>query len=321
MSYVNHIVFKVENAENRKTSSWFGWFGSSKNGSSSREENIKIEEIDEEAKQENPLKKEIIDEEPVETTQDDCENALPPDAFISEAGVGGELIDADDDKKYRKSMRLSSEQISQLNLRPGSNEVEFSVTTAFQGTTRATCHIYLWRHSDKIVISDIDGTITKSDVLGHFLPVIGQIWAQAGVAKLFSKIHDNGYKIMYLSARALGQATITKDYLHSVKQGDVCLPDGPIFLNPDSLIHAFRREVIDRNPEEFKIRCLKDIQSLFEIKNPFFAGYGNRPNDAYAYRAVGIPVSRIFTINPVSLTGSKGFDLYFCNYFPFRLDS
>merc|ERR1712179_159278 len=58
------------------------------------------------------------------------------------------------------------------------------------------------------------------------------------------------------------------------------------------------REVIDRNPEEFKIRCLKDVQSLFEEKNPFFAGYGNRPNDAYAYRAVGIPVSRIFTINP-----------------------
>ena len=35
------------------------------------------------------------------------------------------------------------------------------------------CHIYLWHHTDTIVISDIDGTITKSDVLGHILPVIG----------------------------------------------------------------------------------------------------------------------------------------------------
>eukprot|EP00091_Calanus_sinicus_P022401 TRINITY_DN7086_c0_g1_i1.p1 TRINITY_DN7086_c0_g1~~TRINITY_DN7086_c0_g1_i1.p1 ORF type:complete len:259 (-),score=102.71 TRINITY_DN7086_c0_g1_i1:238-1014(-) len=185
-----------------------------------------------------------------------------------------------------------------MKLKKGSNEIEFSVTTAFQGTTRCKCHIYLWHHTDKVVISDIDGTITKSDVLGHILPVIGRDWAQSGVAQLFTKIHNNGYQIMYLSARAIGQASITKDYLQSVKQGDVCLPDGPIFLNPDSLIHAFRREVIDRNPEEFKIRCLKDIQSLFEEKNPFFAGYGNRPNDAYAYRAVGIPVSRIFTINP-----------------------
>ena len=128
------------------------------------------------------------------------------------------------------------------------------------------------------MISDIDGTITKSDVLGHILPAIGHDWAQSGVAQLFSKIRNNGYHIMYLSARAIGQSTITKDYLHSVKQGGVHLPDGPLFLNPDSLLHAFKREVIDRNPEEFKISCLKEIQSLFGDKNPFFAGYGNRPN-------------------------------------------
>ena len=97
-----------------------------------------------------------------------------------------------------------------------------------------------------MVISDIDGTITKSDVLGHILPVIGNDWAQSGVAQLFSKIRQNGYQIMYLSARAIGQASITKDYLQSVRQGDVCLPDGPLFLNPDSLYYAFRREVIDR---------------------------------------------------------------------------
>ena len=91
---------------------------------------------------------------------------------------------------------------------------------------------------------------------------------------------------MYLTARAIGQASTTKDYLQSLKQGDVCLPDGPLFLNPDSLVHAFKREVIDRNPEEFKIRCLKDVQSLFEDKNPFFAGYGNRPNVRYSSKLI-----------------------------------
>ena len=70
----------------------------------------------------------------------------------------------------------------------------------------------------------------------------------------YGKIDENGYKIMYLSARAIGQSSTTKEYLQSVKQGDIFLPDGPVFLNPDSLIHAFKREVIDRNPEEFKIR-------------------------------------------------------------------
>ena len=36
--------------------------------------------------------------------------------------------------------------------------------------------------------------------------------------------------------------------------------------------------IVFRNPEEFKIHCLKDLQSIFDGKRPFFAGYGNRPN-------------------------------------------
>ncbi|KAK7867306.1 hypothetical protein R5R35_002128 [Gryllus longicercus] len=200
--------------------------------------------------------------------------------------------------KYRKTLRLSSDQISRLKLHEGGNEVVFSVTTAYQGTTRCKCHIYKWRFDDKIVISDIDGTITKSDVLGHILPIVGKDWAQSGVAQLFTKIKNNGYKLLYLSARAIGQARVTREYLKSIKQGDLSLPDGPLLLNPTSLLSAFHREVIEKKPEEFKISCLRDIQALFpEDSKPFYAGYGNRINDVWAYRAVGIPIFRIFTIN------------------------
>lgn len=201
-------------------------------------------------------------------------------------------------EKFRKTLRLSTDAINCLNLVPGMNEVQFSVTTAYQGTTRCSCHLYLWKWNDKIVISDIDGTITKSDVLGHVLPVIGRDWAQSGVAELFTKIVNNGYHIIYLSARAIGQASFTKDYLASIRQGDVNLPDGPLLLNPTSLMNALHREVIEKKPEKFKIACLNDIKSLFpDEHNPLFAGYGNRENDVIAYTAVGIPVSRIFTIN------------------------
>jgi hypothetical protein len=44
--------------------------------------------------------------------------------------------------------------------------------------------------------------------------------------------------------------------------------------------------------------CLRDLQHLFtraEIR--FYAGFGNRITDALSYRSVGIPSSRIFTIN------------------------
>merc|ERR1719150_486181 len=208
----------------------------------------------------------------------------------------GEIEIAESKETYKKTLRLTSELIQQLNLKKGANEIQFSVTTAYQGTTRCSCHVYLWDYTDKIVISDIDGTITKSDVLGHVMPIIGRDWAQSGVASLFSKIVANNYHILYLSARAIGQAGITKDYLTTIRQGEVNLPDGPMFLNPTSLVNPFHREVIEKKPEKFKIACLRDIVKLFP-SNPLYAGYGNRVNDVYAYRTVGIPISRIFTIN------------------------
>ena len=50
-----------------------------------------------------------------------------------------------------------------------------------QGTTKAMCTIYLWDYHDKVVISDIDGTITRSDVAGQVLPLVGMDWIQNGV--------------------------------------------------------------------------------------------------------------------------------------------
>uniref|UniRef100_A0A1A9WP08 phosphatidate phosphatase n=1 Tax=Glossina brevipalpis TaxID=37001 RepID=A0A1A9WP08_9MUSC len=229
---------------------------------------------------------------------------------LSQASSKGEGVIDNNNKRnkneiFKKSLRLSSEAIvshcgygyKKLNLKDGMNEIEFSVTTAYQGTTRCKCYLFRFKHNDKVVISDIDGTITKSDVLGHLLPMVGKDWAQLGVAQLFSKIEQNGYKLLYLSARAIGQSRATREYLRSIRQGDVKLPDGPLLLNPTSLISAFHREVIERKPEQFKIACLSDIRELFPNKDPFYAGYGNRINDVWAYRAVGIPIKRIFTIN------------------------
>ncbi|NXW84124.1 LPIN3 phosphatase, partial [Alopecoenas beccarii] len=199
---------------------------------------------------------------------------------------------------YKKSLRLSSEQIGRLNLQDGPNEVAFSVTTQYQGTCRCEATIYLWNWDDKVVISDIDGTITKSDALGHILPHLGKDWTHHGIAKLFHKIHLNGYKFLYCSARAIGMAHITKGYLKWVNEQGCALPKGPILLAPSSLFSAFHREVIEKKPEVFKIACLMDIQSLFAMKLPFYAAFGNRASDVYAYKQVGLPESRIFTVNP-----------------------
>ncbi|XP_077969634.1 phosphatidate phosphatase LPIN1-like isoform X1 [Styela clava] len=201
-------------------------------------------------------------------------------------------------KSMKKTTRLTPDQLKSLNLKPGANEVSFSVTSQYQGTSRCYATIYLWKYTDRLVVSDIDGTITKSDVFGQILPVVGKDWTQGGVAQLYHNISKNGYKFIYLSARAIGQAGMTKGYLNWINQQGVCLPEGPLFLSPTSLMRAFRTEVIEKKPEKFKIQCLEDIKALFPInKQPLAAGFGNKINDVVAYTAVGIPNKRVFTIN------------------------
>ena len=92
------------------------------------------------------------------------------------------------------------------------------------------CTVYLWDYHDKVVISDIDGTITRSDVAGQVLPLVGMDWTQNGVVwnedtiffqhlfyfmqsssqvELFNSVACNGYRVLYLSARAIGQVQKT----------------------------------------------------------------------------------------------------------------
>jgi len=197
----------------------------------------------------------------------------------------------------KNTLQLTREELTRYRLNPGCNDFSFSITSQYQGTTRCSCNVFVWKHDDRVVISDIDGTITKSDVRGMLLPLMGITdWAQGEVAPLFSKINANGYKILYLSARSISQAAETKSYLQSLRQGNLKLPDGPLFLNPESALKSFKREVIDKQPDIFKIHCLTVLQRLFPT-NPYFAGYGNKPTDVSAYQKVGIPTSHIFIIN------------------------
>uniref|UniRef100_A0AAQ5XKS9 phosphatidate phosphatase n=1 Tax=Amphiprion ocellaris TaxID=80972 RepID=A0AAQ5XKS9_AMPOC len=220
---------------------------------------------------------------------------------IIPSGLSTETLNAAQSisQMYRKSLRLTSEQIEHLNLREGANKVVFSVTTQYQGTCRCEAAIYLWNWDDRVIISDIDGTITKSDALGHILPQFGKDWTHKGIAKLYHKIHQNGYKFLYCSARAIGMAAITKDYLQWVNDKGTVLPKGPVLLAPSSLFSALHREVIEKKPEVFKVACLSDIRDLFNPqRQPFYAAFGNRTNDAYAYKQVGVSETKIFTVNP-----------------------
>lgn len=230
-------------------------------------------------------------------------------------------IAGDPNRNYAKTLRLTSDQLKAMNLKSGANQMSFSVNRATCGAT-----LWYWKHDVPIVISDIDGTITKSDVLGHVLTSIGRDWTHQGVAKLYTEISANGYNFLYLTSRSVGQADRTRGYIDGVVQDGYKLPKGPIILSPDQTIAALRREVYLRKPEVFKMACLRDIMNLFaghggtndttasaaqglsqvpvgmqpgrgKGGSPFYAGFGNRLTDALSYRSVNIPSTRIFTIN------------------------
>lgn len=166
-------------------------------------------------------------------------------------------------KTYAKTLRLTSDQLKSLNLRKGANSITFSVTSSYSGVATCSARIFVWESNHKIVVSDIDGTITKSDALGHVFTMIGRDWTHIGVAKLYTDIARNGYRIMYLTSRAIGQADSTRDYLKGIRQNGYQLPDGPVIMSPDRLIASLHREVILRKPEVFKMACLRDIARLF----------------------------------------------------------
>eukprot|EP01018_Ginkgo_biloba_P020684 Gb_09923 [translate_table: standard] len=144
--------------------------------------------------------------------------------------------------KHVRTNTLTSEQLASLNLKEGQNIITFTFLTSVLGKQQVDARIYLWKWNTRIVVSDVDGTITKSDVLGQVMPLVGKDWTQTGVARLFSAIKDNGYQLLFLSARAISQAYLTRQFLLNLKQDGKALPDGPVVISPDGLFPSLYRE-------------------------------------------------------------------------------
>ncbi|KAK3006705.1 hypothetical protein RJ639_017802 [Escallonia herrerae] len=276
----------------------------------------------------------------VKTLEHTSSNSSGEEVFVDSESVSQNqpagptpISNGGSDSPHRQLIRTNvpnTEQIASLNLKEGQNVVSFIFSTRVWGVQKVDAHIYLWKWNARIVISDVDGTITKSDVLGQFMPLVGKDWTQSGVARLFSAIKENGYQLLFLSARAIVQAYLTRSFLLNLKQDGKALPNGPVVISPDGLFPSLYREVIRRAPHEFKIACLEvnisgeiisvdkmnyafrfsyqplikcyimqDIKALFPSDyNPFYAGFGNRDTDELSYRKIGIPKGKIFIINP-----------------------
>ena len=220
------------------------------------------------------------------------------------------------DKSYKKlknnkyySLFPTEELIRKMNLKQGKNEICFAVETYLGGVQILKSNIYYWPSSIKMILWDIDGTVTKSDVLGVIFPRLGIDWNHEDVIKLIDKMSSNGYKIVYLTARAIFQSDATHEFLGGLKQDEIQLPYGPIIMDPDGVFSSFKKGIIQKQQHLIKILSLLEIKNLFwknDDEQHFFAGFGNKETDAIAYRYLGVPMNNIFIINPSSEVAQLG---------------
>ncbi|KAL3933842.1 MAG: hypothetical protein SGPRY_000105 [Prymnesium sp.] len=195
------------------------------------------------------------------------------------------------------------------------------------GGRPVVARLYLLDCLDKLIISDVDGTITRSDLIGH-LPAVRAAarFTQCkqfhpGVPELFSMCEKNGYWVLYLTARPAGLATHTLALLASAREGSHHLPGGPLILSPSPhTSQVLDRELIRKLPHVFKIEALSQIRALWPSTcNPFAGAFGNKSTDSEAYLKVGVPADRVFIVEHTGKVNRQNSDSSTREGLPVRL--
>ena len=229
----------------------------------------------------------------------DDPDPLPVSSFCSSVdlvqsldsiSLQGDTFEKDNENSIFVPSSILLESIRSL-IHEGSNEVIFTVSSLLQGPKTVMTRLFLMKSTEKFFVSDVDGTVTTSDLLGHVIPS----WVHPGLQELYQKIiNDFHLNILYLSSRPISECGLTRQLLFRNH-----FPEGPLITCPDLLLPALHREVIKRKPQEFKIPTLQNIVMLFpQNYNPFFFGFGNRPTDVISYNQIGIKDEQILLFNP-----------------------
>jgi len=194
----------------------------------------------------------------------------------------------------------TANQLSLMNLKEGVNDIKFTTSITKQV---ATAKLFLWSADAKLIVSDIDGTITKTDMRGLFYYKFGYDWTHDCVVDLFKSLSNNGYLFIYLTARSVKVQGATRTYLDKIG-----VPTGPILCAPHNLFGCVTTELW-KTTAEGKMLHLRDLRDLFSSAyNPFVAGFGNKLHDHLCYKQIAIPNDRIYIINKsseITVNGEK----------------
>ena len=211
---------------------------------------------------------------------------------IGESGVA-ELIGSE------KTCKFTESQLMQMELRDGMNKASFVVEEL---DVEIPFSIFLYDQKTKLILTDIDGTITTSDVRGFLGASLGYDVHHEGVFEFLHKVAKQGYVIIYLTARPIALDLETRKYLFEDPENDengYRLPQHPLFLTPAVMSEAALGDSTDHT--NIKTQTLKNLIALFNNKsNQIYGAYGNKNSDTKAYRNIGITDNKIFIIDKQS---------------------
>lgn len=196
----------------------------------------------------------------------------------------------------------SASIIHKLDLKMGKN----SITCIHFGST-LTKEFNIWRFdkNQQLVIMDIDGTITKTDITGYIQTVYMGLFSyiHEGIVPFLNALKDSyKYSFIYLTARPLIHQKETRQLLQGIKDGSFTMPDGPLFPSKDRMMVALYREMISKTTMQLKTEILNSIKQVFtragcRKMSPFALGIGNKEADALAYNLAGLNAESILLID------------------------
>lgn len=178
---------------------------------------------------------------------------------------------------------------------PDPGRYRITVRVWGDGTT-VSMRLFVVPDTTEVVVFDIDGTLTTSDlelyadvVHDLFAPILaGDVVpaAREGAAEITRLRHDMGYLPVYLTGRPYWLRARTDAWLRTIEAAP-----GALLLAP----HTLDAWPTNAGVGTFKADALAELQ-LAGLDIAF--AYGNATTDIWAYDQAGVPAERVFVAGP-----------------------
>ena len=87
-----------------------------------------------------------------------------------------------------------------------------------------------------MLISDVDGTLTRNDIGGLVNNYMGKNYLHDGYSDLVNGISANGYQVVWMTMRSLPMYEFSKSYIK-----EHIRIEGPLLMEPEEFFQAIKK--------------------------------------------------------------------------------